>query len=315
VRIKPALAIAVAGILALSVGAAALDAIWSSGQGSASAPQGQLEPLLGERAPLQGERASKAPPALYSDDTQLSASGQSSTSDRRGVALPPGRRLQRYDVSMRIRVADRDALSGKTKRAMRTARLLGGYVVSVHYATPDDGQGDSSLVLRVPIVHIQEAIQRFSGLGEIVAQQISLQDLQGQADRLTKRIDADRARIAALRAKQQRVGLTYEEQAELQNLTAELARLTSRQAALVREGTFAKVSLDLTTRESAPSAAAPGRFDRFLDNSGDILGKEGIALLYALVVAGPFILLLALALLGERARRRRSDRRLLEETA
>ena len=58
----------------------------------------------------------------------------------------------------------------------------------------------------------------------------------------------------------------------------------------------------------------PSRFDRFWDNTKDILGKEAIGVLYFLVIAGPFILLAALALLGERARRRRADHRLLEET-
>ena len=59
---------------------------------------------------------------------------------------------------------------------------------------------------------------------------------------------------------------------------------------------------------------APSRFDRFRDDAGDILGKEAIAVLYALVVAGPFLLLAALLLLAERTRRRRADHRLLEET-
>jgi hypothetical protein len=36
--------------------------------------------------------------------------------------------------------------------------------------------------------------------------------------------------------------------------------------------------------------------------------------LYALVVAGPFVLIAALLFLAERTRRRRSDHRLLEET-
>jgi len=44
------------------------------------------------------------------------------------------------------------------------------------------------------------------------------------------------------------------------------------------------------------------------------LGKEAIAVLYALVIAGPFLILAALALLAERARRRRADHRLLGET-
>ena len=67
-------------------------------------------------------------------------------------------------------------------------------------------------------------------------------------------------------------------------------------------------------RKAAAKTVEPGRFDNFLGDAGEILGKEAIAVLYALVIAGPFILLAALAILGERARRRRADHRLLEET-
>jgi len=74
------------------------------------------------------------------------------------------------------------------------------------------------------------------------------------------------------------------------------------------------VSLQLTTTKPAAKHVVPGRFDRFLDSSGDILGKEVIAVLYALVVAGPFLLIAALLLFAERTRRRRADHRLLEET-
>jgi len=70
----------------------------------------------------------------------------------------------------------------------------------------------------------------------------------------------------------------------------------------------------LTTRKAATQHVEPGRFDQFWDDAGDILGKEAIAVLYALVIAGPFLILAALALLAERARRRRADQRLLGET-
>ena len=82
----------------------------------------------------------------------------------------------------------------------------------------------------------------------------------------------------------------------------------------MREGTYAKVALQLTTTKPAAKHVVPSRFDRFRDNAGDILGKEAIGVLYFLVIAGPFIFLAALALFGERARRRRADHRLLEET-
>ena len=84
--------------------------------------------------------------------------------------------------------------------------------------------------------------------------------------------------------------------------------------ALVREGTYAKVSLQLTTSKPAAKQEEPGRFDRFWGDAGDILGKEAIAVLYALVIVGPFAILAALTLFAERARRRRADQCLLEET-
>jgi len=56
------------------------------------------------------------------------------------------------------------------------------------------------------------------------------------------------------------------------------------------------------------------RSDRFWDSSGDILGKELIAVLYVVVLAGPFVLIAALLFVAERTRRRRADHRLLEET-
>ena len=197
-------------------------------------------------------------------------------------------RLQRQDVFMSLRVKD---LSGATQSAVRTARRLGGFVAGADYSTSSNS-GNSRLALRIPVTNLQKAIASFTQLGTILSQHISVADLQGGVDRLDKRI-----------ARARRDG--HENTAE---------RLLRRRAALVREGTYATVSLDLTTTKPAAKHVAPSRFDRFWDNTKDILGKELIAVLYALVIAGPFILLAALAILGERARRRRADHRLLEET-
>jgi hypothetical protein len=189
---------------------------------------------------------------------------------------------------MSLRVED---LSGATQRAVRTTRRLGGFVGTADYST-NANAGNSRLTLRVPVANLQKAIASFTQLGTILSQHISVADLQGGVDRLDKRI-----------ARARRDG--HENTAE---------RLLRRRAALVREGTYATVSLNLTTTKPSAKHVAPSRFDRFWDNTKDILGKELIAVLYALVIAGPFILLAALAILGERARRRRADHRLLEET-
>ncbi len=299
-RFRPALALAGAGILALGIGAALIGGLTSSPPSRSGLGAEQLQ----NRAVRSRELA----PSLQNAP---SSGSYRDTLTKAASSLPPGSRLQRYDVAMRIRVPNRDDLSTKTKQAMRETRRLGGYVVAVRYATPEDGQGDSSLVVRVPIVHVQEAIMRFSSLGSIVSQQISLQDLQPQADRLAKATRRLRARIAELRAKP---SPTPAQQAELAASVRALTRLAQRSAAVVRQGTYAKVSLALTTRKAAAEHQEPGRFDRFTGDAGDILGKEAIVVLYALVVAGPFALLAVIALLAERARRRRADRRLLEET-
>jgi hypothetical protein len=221
--------------------------------------------------------------------------------DRALSPLVPGSRLQQYAVSMDLRVRD---LSRATQTAIRQTRRLGGYVGSADFST-DVTTGDSRLDLRVPVQHVQQAIASFTDLGTILSQHIAVNDLQAPLDRTDARIAALQKQIA-----------TYEatNDPRLAGARQTLQRLTKSRAGLVREGTYAKISLQLTTRKAAAQHVAPGRFSRFWGDAGDILGKEAIAVLYALVVAGPFAILAALALLGGRTRRRRADHRLLEET-
>jgi Domain of unknown function (DUF4349) len=207
-------------------------------------------------------------------------------------------RLQRQDVAMNLHVKD---LSGATQSAVRTTRRLGGFVAAADYSS-GSSTGYSQLALRVPVQNLQKAIARFTALGTIISQHISVADLQSGLDSLDARIARKQKRLETLRGTQ----LRREQRA--------LERLRRARKALIREGTYARVSLELTTRKATAQSVEPGRFARFWDNSGDILGKEAIAVLYALVVAGPFLLLAALVLVTERTRRRRADHRLLEET-
>lgn len=291
-RLRPALAAAAAVVVTVGVGAALVNGFAGDGSPEASRQADSAKAL----SSLESYRAAATPEA--------------GTSTLRAATLPPGSRLQRYQASMRIRIKEPDGLSDAAKKAIRDARQLGGYVVSVRYATPQDGRGDASLTLRVPIARIQEAIVRFSGLGTIVSQRISLDDIQPQADRLSRRIGSLRARIAELERKRT---LTPNERAELAGARRTLAGLLRSRTAVVREGTYARVALELTARSATEKQAAPSRFDRFLDDAGSILAQELIVLLYALVIAGPFVLLAAAAFFTERARRRRANDALLAD--
>jgi Domain of unknown function (DUF4349) len=296
--------VAVAGLLVLTV-AAALTRDPDDGDSPSSfrgapgvaAPEATPDATGGGWTPAVPSTAERLARRPFSDLSTTKA------------ALPPGQRLQNYQASITIWVGDAGDLSAKAQQAMRAARRMGGFVASVDFATESES-GTASLVLRVPVTRIQEAVARFSELGMIQAEHVEIDDLQPQADRLAGTISRLRKQIAALEAKQRRVGLTGEEQFRLETARRQLRTATQRRAAVVRQATYATVALDLTTRKSAQKEE-PGAFGTFWDDASKILTTELIWLLYALVVAGPFVLLAILAFLAERTRRRRSTDALL----
>ena len=290
------------GLVVLTTAAA----LTRGGDGDRTA--GSRRTLSAQESPEAGrDTAQRRAPTAAAKDTP--APKTSTEALARGATLPPARRLQDYRASIRLRVDDAADLSAKAQRAMRDARRMGGFVASVDFATESDG-GNATLVLRVPVTRIQEAVARFSELGTILAQQVAIDDLQPQADRLATIISRLRARIGELEAKQRRVGLTPTERYELEVARQQLRTSTRRRAAVVRQATYATVSLELTTDKSAEQEE-PGAFGAFWDDASKILVTELIWLLYALVVAGPFLLLALLALLAERTRRRRANDALL----
>jgi len=242
------------------------------------------------------------------------------TQPQRGVgtqdeALPPKpfstavpntqSRLQRYGASLRVQVKNLGALSEATKRAMRFARLLGGYVASVQYIAPKNGRGGASIVVRVPVDRVQDAIEEYAGLGTIIAQHVSIVDV-------TKAVQEEAKEIARLQAEIARIeagGVTPDERARLSAEKARLDYLTKLKAATVRRAEFARVKLELTTKPKQ-AAAATGRFDRTMSDAGGVLLREGEILLYALIVGGPLLLLGAALIAAGRLR----DRRLFERS-
>jgi hypothetical protein len=283
-RLRPALSAAVGLAIAVGLGAAII--------GGATGPTKNA-------ADFDRARALRANPS------PTTKSREGAATDSGGLfrsALAPTltakSRLQQQQVSMRLRVED---LSRATQTAVRQTRRLGGYVAAADYST-GEARGESRLDLRVPAQNVQKAIAGFTELGTILAQRIRVADLQVGLDRLEARIAAKQKLIDTLTGDR------------LEKERRALRRLERSRVALVREGTYAKVSLQLTTTKPAAKQQEPGRFDRFWGDAGDILGKEAIAVLYALVIVGPFVILALLALFAERIRRRRADHRLLEET-
>jgi hypothetical protein len=305
-RLRPALSAAIAIAIAVGLGAALVGGLKGSGPRK-NVSLGSVDPASQEKA-AAGKAWNGTTKSRQFVPLIPSNGGASTFQDRaKRSALTPGSRLQRYGVAMSLRVKD---LSRSTQAAVRQTRRLGGYIAAANYSTGSK-TGDSTLDLRVPVQNVQQAIAKFTDLGTILSQRISVDDLQASLDQTDARIAAQQKVIDELATKNVR---TPAEQVRLDEAKRVLRRLTQTHSNLVREGTYATISLRLTTRKTAAKEAVPGRFDRFWGDAGDILGKEAIAVLYAVVVVGPFVILALLLLLGERTRRRRADHRLLGET-
>lgn len=229
-------------------------------------------------------------------------------------APTPGR-AQRYSAELTLSVKNIDALSSATQQALRITRDLGGFLVTASYATSDTGV--SSLMLRVPTARVQDAVVRLSDLGKIVAQQVQIDDLQGQVDELTKSETTLRERIARLSARLASSGLDPETRATLESrrgaARSELARVRGAHAQVAAEARYATIQLTLQTRTASVVPAVSSRWDRALDRAREILVLEAMVVLYTLVVVGPLLLVSVIGVLGRRGLRRRQDEHLLSE--
>lgn len=213
---------------------------------------------------------------------------------------PTRGRAQDYRASLTLLVGGTEELSDTTQKALRIARRLGGYVVSVGYSTPEPAEGTAEVRLRIPVSRVQAAIVQFNGLGRILAQDTQIADLQQGLDDLTRRIRALERRAARAHG------------VEREQLLSQIAALRQQRAQITRRAAFATVALNLTTHEPKAPAAAPGRLHRALDDAVGILLAELAIAAYALIVASPLIVLLAAAFFGSRAYRHHADQRLLE---
>jgi hypothetical protein len=235
------------------------------------------------------------------------------TADSAAPVPPVPGQLQRYEAELRLRVDDVEALSSATKRAQQIALQHGGSVASLQYDAPAEGVGAAQITLRVPTARVQSAMAELSQLGTIVGQRYGIDDLQVQADSLRSQIEATQRQIAQLVARLASATVPAADrvvlQSRLSNARQKLAGLREGLRGTNAEARTATIYLTLTTEEIQPAAVGSSR----LDDVEDVLAWEGIALLYVLIVAGPFVLLGILVWLALRLRRRQVETRLLEQ--
>ena len=252
------------------------------------------------------ESAQTAPgelgPATKSYD-QVQGSGTATGDDR----------AQRVSATLTVEVKDSDAVSRAAQDALDLTRSLGGYVVSSSVATGDEGS--ASITVRVPVDRVQDAITGLSGLGRIVTQQVTIDDLQQSLDELTKREASVRAQIARIRARLQTEQLDAQTEAvlrsRLQTLRVELTSLRQSLTATNAEARMSTIQLTVVTPGAMGAVAPPSRIDRAVEEALNILAWEAVIALGVLIVLAPFALVAAAAWLGRRLYRRHEEERLL----
>jgi Domain of unknown function (DUF4349) len=248
--------------------------------------------------------------AVASGSTALHAL---SGSARESVVIPK-HRLVHAVASLQVGVKSKD-LSAKTNEASQIVGSFGGYAQSVRYQQSHQGYGEAFLALKVPVQNAQAALAKLGGLGTLLSQQVSTQDLQAKVTHQTSAIGSLRRAIAVYENALQSSTLSATEriaiQIKLNNARHALARLRHARNATQALGATADISLLLTTRNHSIVPAhhhGSTRIGRLLGSAAHFLALEGIIVLYALIVLAPVLLIGALAWWILRERRRREER-------
>ena len=256
-------------------------------------------------------------PAQDNAGSGSQSSGPAATprSAQTSVPTPTPGRFQDYQASLTVRVKDVDTLHDRTAEATQIARSYGGFVASVDESA-SGGNGQSDLVLRIPVARVQDAYFSLAKLGTVTAQHLSIRDL----DQVVK---SQRRRIVQLKLSIARIGQALESTSlpadvrlrlELQRDAAkqELARVTGSNKATLREASLSRISLTLSAQQAAAAKkGGMGRIGRAARDAGSFLAGAGAVLLFLLIVLSPLIVLAAVGVWGARAYRRREERRLL----
>lgn len=314
---RAGIALAAACVLAV-VSAAAVHGLLSS------SPTRQAAVTLGEqgsatRAPNLANPRRTGGARAPDNQTLQSGFGQDlNARGRPSLPAPNPARHQDYEADLRVRVKDADTLGQQTARAMQITQQLGGYVASVSQSTNAGQPGEADLVLRVPVARVDDAMIRLSALGTVLAQNVSIVDLERVVQQQRRRIQTLQLQIARLTAALQQPGLAPDVKLNLQfqldNARRSLSDVIGSNKATLREAALSRISLSLTSQRPAPAKHHIGPFGRAASDALDFLSGAGAVTLAALIILSPLLAIVALLVWGVRTYRRREAQRLLGTT-
>ena len=255
-----------------------------------------------EKTTLEADTAESSSAPALADRTQAQGAGATTAGDR----------AQRVSATLTVEVKD-SAVSSAAQSALDLTRTLGGFVVSSSVATGDEGS--ASIIVRVPVDKVQDAIAGLSGLGRIVSQQVTIEDRQESIDAVVRQSRSLRAQIALVTARLESGTLDAETRARLEtrlkNLKTDLLVARRNLSTFRAEARMSTIQLTVVTPGAFGAVAPPSRIDRAIDEALNVLAWEGVVALGLLIVLAPFALVAFAAWLGRRLYRRHEEERLL----
>jgi hypothetical protein len=261
---------------------------------------------------------SAAPAKTFRHAQTGAAPGVSGTASPPAIVPAPATgRLQDYQAWMRLRVTGTTRLSQVAQRSISLTRGFGGYVTRSDVNVQGTRSGTAEVDVHIPIARVQDAIARFSSLGVIVGQHVSVADLQSGYDAAQRHAESLRHSLALIEIRLADPKVTPEQHlallAQRERARHALAGATRTTSELTARGAYARLDLAFSTgaKPAAIIRHEDSRFTKALERVGGILETAAIGALYALLLGGPVLLLVALVLLGRRLRRRRNERALL----
>ena len=250
--------------------------------------------------------------------TLNAAAAAQSAVPQASFVIPKGR-LIHADANLQVVVPDCSALTTATNKATAIVTQLGGYAQSVQYRASQHCSGSAYLILHVPLGKTETAITRLGGLGELVSQSVSTQDLQQTYRKQTTKLGQLQQKIAGY---EQALGErdAHELAAGRDGVPARAGQARAHGDAEeshpdgegrhdVRHPALAD---DEARRLGGRRGAAQDRAHRpDAPQHGQFLAVEGIVVLYILLVAGPILLVGGLIWWFTSGRRRRDEKELL----
>jgi Domain of unknown function (DUF4349) len=264
-------------------------------------------------APVRESLAQRNPHLTESVNGELAPTTRAFDQAQSGGAPTAGERAQKISATLTVEVKDSDDVSRAAQSALDLTQSLGGFVVSSSVATGDEAS--AAITLRVPVDRVQEAIAGLSGLGRIVAQQVTVEDRQESIDAFQRRARSLLSQIALVNARLETESLDAATratlEARLKNLKTELRGTRISLDVLRTEARMSTVQLTVVTPGAFGAVAPPSRIDRTIDEALNVLAWEGVVALGMLIVLAPFALVGFAAWLGRRLYRRHEEERLL----